>query len=188
MLVCTRLCDWCFGHFTSSKSPPQHTYSILATVSVSFIMCHNKAYTLVVPLCRAEPRFETPSQRVPWSRIHLFSPLSEETNRTEFQNMIWKTWDDEQRCSWGLCSSGMRHSVTEWSVPCGSKHCGCLMFMGRMSSEEFLHSVIHIPEKQKAIIWKMLVTNIAKHCGVIVSHLISLHNDQCITYLSPDAE
>lgn len=148
MLVHTRLCDWCFGHFTSSKSPHPPNLQHFGNCFCSLHdLLGQSVYPCCAPLQNKTEIWDTLSQRPQWSMIHWLILLSEETNRTRFQNMFGETWDDEQRCSWGLCSFGTRHSVTECSVPYGSKHCGHLMFMGHMSSEEFLHSVIHTPEE-----------------------------------------
>jgi len=59
------------------------------------------------------------------------------------------------------------------------------MFMGQMSSEEFLHSVIHTPEKQDRSLKN--VSHKYSQALWCNSHLIS-HNGQCTTYLSPEAE
>ena len=187
MLVHTRLCDWCFGHFTSSKSP----YSPdLQHFGNCFCSLHHMSGQSVCPICAPLQSkteiWHTHTQRPQMSMIHWFILLSEETNRTGFQNVIWEIWDDEQRCSWGLCSSGTRHSLTEWSVPYGQNNVVIShLWVKCPVKNSFIQ--LFIPQKNKTIVSKMLVTNIGKHCGVIVSHLIS-HNAQCTTYLSPEAE
>jgi hypothetical protein len=173
MLLHTRLCDWCFGHFTSSKSPPplQHFGKV-------FFFLHLVSGQSVRPCCAPlQSKTEigdTLSQRPQWSRIEWFILLSEETNRTGFQNMVWETCIDEPRCTWGLYSSGMRHNVTECSVPCCSKFHGHLIFMGRCPvKNSFIE--FFILKKIKTIVSKVLVIKIAKHCDVRVSHPI-LHS------------